>query len=337
MSKNIPSARSNKMCKSKRIDISVIVPVYNCEKYLDECLKSIESQYYDRGAIKVIAIDDGSTDNSLKIIKEYCKKHKDWQYISQKNQGLSMARNNGLKEIKTEYVIFFDGDDILPSTSISDLVRAITHNNADIAIGGLENFNSQGHFRSYAKKYLRNIDGVSYKEYPDLLNLIYSTGKIYKYSSIKNLHFIPDVIHEDNFFTLSLYLSSKKINMIDKVVYYRRCREEKGNESITQSLNLKTFKDLLINFDEVLKRKTTDYIIAKTLIRKTYSYILKNVPNSQKQPALQMARRFSGSCIDKCNCEPIQKHMLKNQHNLLLLSVTTISQIAKLKPAKATS
>lgn len=334
ISKNIPSARSNKMCKNKHIDISVIVPVYNCEKYLDECLKSIESQYYDRGAIKVIAIDDGSTDNSLKIIEEYCKRHKNWQYISQKNQGLSIARNKGLEEVKTEYVIFFDGDDILPSTSISDLVRAITHNNADMAIGGLENFNSRSHFRSYAKKYLRNIDNVSYEKYPDLLNLIYSTGKIYKYSSIKNLRFIPSVIHEDNYFTLSLYLSNRKINIIDKVVYYRRCREEKDNESITQSLNLKTFKDLLINYDKVLNEKTIDYIIAKTLIRKAYNYIIKNVPNDQKQPALQMAKIFSGNCISKCNCKPIQKHMLQNQHGLLLLSITTISRLTKLKPIK---
>ena len=98
---------------------SIIVPVYNVESYLAKCLDSILCQSYKD--YEIIAINDGSTDNSSKILKEYVDKYDNIIVINQENQGLSQARNNGVKEAKGEYIIFADSDDFIEK----DLLKKI--------------------------------------------------------------------------------------------------------------------------------------------------------------------------------------------------------------------
>lgn len=91
--------------------VSVIIPIYNVEKYLPECLDSLLAQTYPHW--QAICVNDGSKDNSLQILQQYAAKDKRFSIINQENQGLSMARNNGLKQAKGEYVYFLDSDDCL--------------------------------------------------------------------------------------------------------------------------------------------------------------------------------------------------------------------------------
>ena len=86
--------------------VSIVVPIYNKELYLQECLESIINQTFND--IEIICIDDGSTDNSLKMIKEYAKKDSRIKLIPQQNQGVSIARNNGIKHANGEYILFVD-------------------------------------------------------------------------------------------------------------------------------------------------------------------------------------------------------------------------------------
>ena len=101
--------------------ISIIVPVYNVEKYLEECLESIKNQTYTD--IEVILVNDGSTDNSQVICERYCQQNPRFYLINQENQGQSVARNNGVTVSKGEFITFVDSDDVIKSDMLQQLMR----------------------------------------------------------------------------------------------------------------------------------------------------------------------------------------------------------------------
>lgn len=108
--------------------VSIIIPVYNTEKYLKDCLDSVLSQTYQN--LEIILIDDGSTDNSSQILKQYAKKDSRIKIITQKNQGQSTARNYGLKEASGEYVSFIDSDDAIEKDFVSSLLSPYLKNDS---------------------------------------------------------------------------------------------------------------------------------------------------------------------------------------------------------------
>ena len=125
--------------KEKEIKVSVIIPVYNTEKYLRECLDSVLNQTLRE--IEVICVDDGSTDNSLQILKEYQKKDERVIIIEQENSGAAVARNKALNVAKGEFIAFIDADDYYPDERVlKDLYFAVKDKKVYIAGGSLENF-----------------------------------------------------------------------------------------------------------------------------------------------------------------------------------------------------
>lgn len=118
---------------------SVIIPVYNVEKYLDECLHSISS--LNSPDYEIIAVNDGSTDNSAAILNEWEKRLPNLVVINQENRGLSAARNTGLKFSKGEYIAFIDSDDYVDANAMHQLLETARHNNTDICVGDFKVFN----------------------------------------------------------------------------------------------------------------------------------------------------------------------------------------------------
>ena len=114
-----------------RITISVVIPVYNAEKYLAKCLDSI---FIQSGPFEVIAINDGSTDSSLKILQQYAKKHSNMKVIDQQNQGVSAARNAGINTAKNKYIIFVDSDDWLEANAFALVRKKLKKDKPDILI-----------------------------------------------------------------------------------------------------------------------------------------------------------------------------------------------------------
>ena len=112
--------------------ISIIVPVYNVEKYLDRCIQSILVQSFKK--FELVLINDGSTDNSLKICQKYREEDNRIVLISQPNKGLSAARNTGLENIHGEYVCFIDSDDFVEKNYLRSLYNNLEKNKADISI-----------------------------------------------------------------------------------------------------------------------------------------------------------------------------------------------------------
>lgn len=131
--------------------VSIIVPVYNVEKYLNQCIDSLINQTYKE--LQIILIDDGSSDESGKICDEYAKKDKRIEVIHKENGGLSSARNMGLKKVRGEYVAFIDSDDYVLDHFVETLVRNIEKNQADISMCGSVCMDESGKYL-FADRYL---------------------------------------------------------------------------------------------------------------------------------------------------------------------------------------
>ena len=115
--------------------VSIIIPIYNVEEYLSQCLDSIVNQTYSN--LEVILINDGSTDNCLEICNKYINKY-NWKLINKKNGGLSSARNAGLKEFTGDYVYFIDSDDWVESTMLLECIQEIEKSGVDILLFGMQ-------------------------------------------------------------------------------------------------------------------------------------------------------------------------------------------------------
>ena len=111
----------------EEISVSVIIPVYNVEKYIEDCLNSVINQ--DLESIEIICVNDGSTDNSQEILEKYLNKVKNMKMINQENKGLPDARNTGLKYATGKFVYFLDSDDMLKKNSLKDMYEFANCNN----------------------------------------------------------------------------------------------------------------------------------------------------------------------------------------------------------------
>lgn len=301
--------------------ITVIIPNYNCEEYIEKCLVSVENQTIDSNLVDVIVVNDGSKDNSLKIIEKYILKHKNWILIDQENKGLSESRNVAMQQNKNEYIVFLDSDDELPREALKTMYDKLEQTNSDIVVGGMINYNSKGTFKNYTTKFLKDINNVDYEKYPKILNFVHAQSKMYRAKSIKNHQFIKNVKHEDNYFTLSLYLKKLKIDLINEIVYMHRVREG-NNKSIMQSLNINSYYDLLTNFKKIVSENNSNYIFTKYMYNKSTNYIAKFLNKKDEKKALQIFKNF---------CKEIKKYEQLNIFEKLLLKIFKIKKIIIIK------
>lgn len=199
--------------------ISIIVPIYNAELYLEACLSSIASQTYKN--IEVILVNDGSKDNSGNISEIFCEKDTRFQLINQVNRGVGAARNTGLKIAQGEFLIHADSDDLMSERAIEYLYRSILDNGSDIAIGA---YTQQTHSGDVLiKHYTSDKHAFTQK----LLTGEYHSGlwnKLIKMNLCKQHEFVEDInFLEDRLFLVKvLKRNDIKISIINENVYYYR-------------------------------------------------------------------------------------------------------------------
>lgn len=139
-----------------KFELSIIVPIYNSEKYLEKTLISLINQtIFEK--IEIILVNDGSTDNSEKICKNYSKKFSNIITINKENGGVSSARNKGLENVKTKYVTFLDSDDIVSSDFYEKELNEITKENCDILIVDFEKVHEDGFRKKYRKNFVKKF------------------------------------------------------------------------------------------------------------------------------------------------------------------------------------
>lgn len=207
--------------------VSVIVPVYNVEKYLEECLDSILGQTYKD--LEVILIDDGSTDSSGSICDRYAEKDKRIKVIHKENGGPSDARNCALKYVHGEYIYCIDSDDRIRKDTIELLVDAAMKNNADIvffnAIVFFDNSIKCAGKWEIASDYPADKGTQILKQrlnnkewYPGVPVHMFRTA----FLKDNKLHFKKGIIYEDQLFTAFAYLKAKKVCFVNEALYYYR-------------------------------------------------------------------------------------------------------------------
>ena len=210
--------------------ITVIVPVYNVENYLNKCLDSLINQTYKN--LEIIVINDGSTDNSGEICQEYAQKDNRIVYIEKENGGPSDARNAGLDRMTGSYVTFVDSDDWIELDYVEILYKKITEYQADIAVGNYYSFNeAEGmyYFHIFGDSYYEKVyDNVSIFEnlYESQemksFALISVFGKLYKADLVKHLRFDIGKLGEDGYINQKLYLLVQKVIYINQGLYAYR-------------------------------------------------------------------------------------------------------------------
>lgn len=201
--------------------ITIVVPVYNVENYIERCVKSLINQTYKN--LEIILVDDGSTDNSGKLCDKYTKENERIRVIHKKNGGLSDARNVGIDNAKGEYIAFVDSDDWIPIAAIETLYSYITKFNVDIVSGNMVEV-----FSDYPKNSDKNKSMYKIFNTEEALeNMLYlhgitnsACGKLYKLSLFNNIRFPVGKLYEDLGTTYKIYAKSKKNIFIDYTVYY---------------------------------------------------------------------------------------------------------------------
>ncbi len=226
--------------------ISVIIPVYNVELYLEECLDSIINQTIEKNNYEIIIIDDGSTDESEKIYKRYMTSFDNIKIIKKSNEGLSMARNQGLDVAVGEYIFFCDSDDYIAKNALENLYNSAIKTKSEIIIGNSIYFNSQKKWKSNDAKYLKPEGSFNLSERISILGSMSVCGRLYLRKTIRDVRFLKKTTHEDNYFSIMAFKIANKITIIDEIVYYRRIRDD--STSIMQNLSINTFNDLLTNY-----------------------------------------------------------------------------------------
>jgi len=225
--------------------ITIILPVYNVEKYLRQCLDSIVNQTFKD--FECLCINDGSTDNSLSILREYAQKDKRFKILTQENKGLSVTRNIGIKHTNTKYLTFIDSDDWITENYLEKLYNKIEETNADIVRASYQFYLEEDN--SYKSAKIREIHKINSNSNIERLYKGYAGAfvwaKLYKTSLIKNnnIWFYEGKNSEDCPFSSLVYLYSKKIAFIsDELLFYR-----KHSLSITSNFE-KTATDDFYNF-----------------------------------------------------------------------------------------
>ena len=228
--------------------ISVIVPVYNVETYLEECLDSIQNQTYTD--LEVILVNDGSTDGSKAICERYCKENRHFHLLNQENQGLSAARNTGVAASRGEFIVFVDSDDMILANYLETLMHYMRED-VDIVESQFTVSNEEFLAKSFKEPTIL-FEGNSQeavKIFPKHVLNVNAVTKLYRRSIVEAVPYIDGVIFEDVYCGIGMLKYIRKIIKIDyKGYYYRQHQASIMHRTFTpKNLDIFTVSDKLID------------------------------------------------------------------------------------------
>jgi len=205
--------------------VSIIIPVYNTGKYLEECMKSVLSQTYKE--IEIILIDDGSTDQSPQICDQYQKEYERVKVIHQPNQGLSAARNRGIEQANGKYLMFVDSDDYINVNMVETLYFLLSENNADMSMCSFEYVTDRGensivYSNPVKNELLSKIEILNKLLEDKSWYYVVAWNKLYKKEIWHNLRYPVGYIHEDAAVVHRVFCQCNLVATTEKKLYYYR-------------------------------------------------------------------------------------------------------------------
>ena len=272
--------------------VSIIVPVYNVEHYLEECLYSIVNQTFED--IEIILINDGSTDNSFRIIKDFAQKDSRIEIISQQNKGVSEARNSGIHVASGEYILFVDSDDVILTNTVETLYNKSIQTDSDLLIGGVLYYYPDGSKVAVSKRHevLNTLTCVSNEDFfakhvekinsPFLVYLFFCKRELIVE---KKIFFKKGIIHEDDLWCTQILLNANCISVIDFNYYSYRQREGSLMHSDNKEFQLKSLSVVIKEFNKIstkLKKEGRQQETIRFIYMKIFA-ILLHVPHLQQE------------------------------------------------------
>ncbi len=279
-------------------DVSIIVPIYNTEKYLKRCVDSILSQSFKD--FELLLIDDGSTDGSLQIMKEYEEYDKRVRIFSNKNQGPALTRNFGIDMAKSDYLMFIDSDDYIDQGYLADYYNAVSQSNVDIAIGGYKRV--IGEKTTYTLR-LKQGEFSKYVVTGPVCRIIKK-----EFLNDNNIRFLDTNSSEDVYFNLMIYNKTEKIKIIDNVgynyFYNANSLSNTAHKGFKKDIRIIELLDL-INVKDSYNLELNQYYIIRYIIwyllysgktassddfiaeyKKLFGWLENNIPNYKKNKYL---------------------------------------------------
>ena len=272
--------------------ISVIVPVYNAESFLDETLQSVLSKTYENW--ECIIVNDGSTDNTESIAKRWCKRDARFRYFYKENGGLSSARNLGIKYSNADYIAFLDSDDVLTKNSLEIRINTILKENVDLVYSNAYRIN----YREYTKQLLRCVHTGKVEDISIFLEINQATPStvLCRKKIIEDIGgFTWDKKAEDLYCWLNLLLSNNSFYGIESPLVYYRILDHSMSASdrnctkeiiaIIEDLKLMLINSK-VNYSKYLKLWVRRYILLKNEqgkieknIKERIKYVNNIIPN----------------------------------------------------------
>jgi glycosyltransferase involved in cell wall biosynthesis len=309
-----------------KIKISIIIPVYNTEQYLRQCLDSVINQTLKN--IEIVIVNDGSTDNSLNILQEYQKKYSHIKVINQINKGYSEVRNIGLQNTTGDYIGFVDSDDFIEENMFEKLINKAIETNADIVSCNyymVYNKNKKEEIRAADNsKQIEILENSSYRftgAESVLLDEAFVWNRIYKRNFLinNNIKFDKDAFFmEDTLFHRKALICSTKIVYIKDILYFYRVKRVGAQTTLKDGRNFSVFFICDSLFDLIYSKKLLNclpwmrYLLISLLclgyerIEKKYKekyfikiheYLKKYNINKNLKDTLSVYKQFENNCI----------------------------------------
>ena len=307
------------------VKISVIVPVYNVEKWLNMCIDSILAQSYKN--LEIILVNDGSTDKSKDICDSYSKKDNRVRVLNIKNSGQSVARNIGLKEAKGDYILFIDSDDYISDKAIIEkFINILDSNNYDFI------YTSYCRFEDGNEEKITEIlpisltnDEIKNKEGKDILVDLLNKNSFHHAPYLKvcrkefilnnKLFFREGYYHEDAEWTFKVFYYAKKIFIYDKPWYMRRMRENSTITSRNESAICKKLCDRLIIADDLIKffeKENASKVIIDDLVRMYWGDLMITRGVKEKDN-IKKCTKVIASTKNVLNKSSVKKYLIGNK------------------------
>lgn len=288
--------------------VSIIVPVYNTEKYLSRCIESILQQQYSD--LELILIDDGTKDNAGKICDEYAQKDCRIKVLHKDNQGLAMARKSGLELAKGEYVLFVDSDDWIEKCMVSIMLEEAIQSNADVVCAQLQKVNDEGRIVEKSKKFeqvlCESTEKMVYHMHVSRYLSSTACAKMIRKELLEDVVFLNNLaIGEEHDMVVKIIMRAKKIIILDARFYNYYVRSgsisRSGfNEKYINSLELyMNIEENLVNmfpqYKQDIRSFYTEYemaVVTAMCRNKTYNWEIINI----------LRRKIKSHIVDICAC-----------------------------------
>lgn len=308
--------------------VSILVPVYNVEAYLEQCLDSIMNQTLKE--IEIICINDGSTDNSLAILKEYAEKDARIILVDKENGGLSSARNAGIPVASGKYIYFLDSDDYILENTLECLYNEMEENHLDSILFDADSFYESEELEkkhaSYKESYHRPDIYEDVVTGMQLIETMTKDGQ-YKPSACLQMNrtsiltengilFKEGIIHEDNLFTVQVSMHARRAKHIAKAFYQRRVR---GESIMTERTALNSAYGYMISLEETLREILNS---GAEDVRKAYV------------PQLSRMRNAAAGALKKLSQEELENIEIEGSFEQKILFDFVIKDYAKIAQKK---